>query len=203
MEALAGGVTGATATFIVALIIFCILRSKRRHRVVRFTSDLQASTSSDVRDQHLSQSAQSYTTPRPFLDFPSLQNCSSSKEIITDGARNPSVQNQGNIELAVDPFGDPIPTEGSLLNNDDEGQRVRNALDHLQELTSRFERELQQLCILAQSGQLSAEDRLKLEEIRRATNLTIHFDPGHDNSPIGRSTSSGSSVPPSYRTNGT
>ncbi|KAF7783950.1 hypothetical protein Agabi119p4_115 [Agaricus bisporus var. burnettii] len=204
VKAIAGGATGAAVVAVIlGLIIFCILRSKRRHRALHSTSDVDISTPPDARGQHImSQSAQSSTTPRPFLDFPFSQNCSSFKEIITDSASNSSEQdNQGNIEPFADPFNDVILIERNLSNNDDEVERARNALDNLQVLTSQFEGEFQQLCILAQSGQLTAEDRLKLEEIKRTTGLTIPSNLRHNQRSISRSTSFGSSsslAPPSY-----
>ncbi|KAF7784963.1 hypothetical protein Agabi119p4_1128 [Agaricus bisporus var. burnettii] len=204
MVPIVGGVTGAAVTIILGLIIFCILRSKRRHRALRSTSDVDVSTPPDIRGQHMSQSAQPSTTPRPFLDFPFSQNCSFSKGIITDSASNSSEQdNQGNTEPVADPFNDVILIERNLSNNDDEVERARNALDNLQVLTSQFEGEFQQLCILAQSGQLTAEDRLKLEEIKRTTGLTIPSNLRHNQRSISRSTSfesSSSLAPPSYHT---
>ncbi|XP_006453941.1 hypothetical protein AGABI2DRAFT_113698 [Agaricus bisporus var. bisporus H97] len=199
------GVTGAAVTIILGLIIFCILRSKRRHRALHSTSDVDISTPPDAQGQHImSQSAQISTTPRPFLDFPFSQNCFFSKGIITGSASNSSEQgNQGNTEPAADPFNDAILTERNLPNNDDEIQRARNALDNLQVLTSQFEGEFQHLCILAQSGQLTAEDRLKLEEIKRTTGLTIPSNLRHNQRSISRSTSfesSSSLAPPSYHT---
>jgi hypothetical protein len=146
------------------------------------------------------------TTPQPFLDFRMIQNCSPSKGTVPHCERGLLAQNnQEDVGQAVDPFRDPVITEGSLSDNDGEGQRVRNALDNLQALTSRFERELQQLGALALSGQLSTEDHLKLEEIRRTTGLTIQFDSRDDRFSIVRSVSSGSSsslAPPSYHTRG-
>ncbi|EKM84270.1 hypothetical protein AGABI1DRAFT_104202 [Agaricus bisporus var. burnettii JB137-S8] len=205
MVPIVGGVTGAAVTIILGLIIFCILRSKRRHRALHSTSDVDISTPPDAQGQHImSQSAQISTTPRPFLDFPFSQNCSFSKGIITGSASNSSEQgNQGNTEPAADPFNDAILTERNLPNNDAEIQRARNALDNLQVLTSQFEGEFQQLCILAQSGQLTAEDRLKLEEIKRTTGLTIPSNLRHNQRSISRSTSfesSSSLAPPSYHT---
>ncbi|EKM84272.1 hypothetical protein AGABI1DRAFT_104204 [Agaricus bisporus var. burnettii JB137-S8] len=170
-----GGVVGGIMGLLVLAAIFVFLHRRRRK----------------------AENVMPYST-LPFRDFPFSQNRSSSKKIIIGSARNlPAQDNQVNIAPAVDPFNDPIPTEGNLPNNDDEVQRARNALDNLQALTSRFEDEIQQLRILAQSGQLSAEDGLKLEEIRRTTGLTIPFDSRHVQRSSG---SSSSSAPPSYHT---
>jgi hypothetical protein len=201
-RAIAGGVTGVTTIIVLGLIILCILRRKHRYRAARLTS-AQVSTFG-VPGPRMLQSARLPTIFRPFLDLSVMPNHSPSKEIPTDNARRLLTRNnQKDIEKAENPFRDPRPTERNLSNNDNEGWRVRGAPDCQPVLTSQLERELKQLCTLARSGQLSTEDRLKLEEIGRTTGLTILFNSRHDQPSAGRSASSGSSlVPPSYHTHG-
>jgi hypothetical protein len=161
------------------------------------------------------QSTQLITTQH-LLEFPAMQDCSPSKETITDYARGiPARKNHGDIEQlvgdieqAIDPFRDPVPAEESSSNNSDRGQRVsdrgqrvRDALARLQVFTNQFDGEFQRLCVLAQSGQLSTEDHLRLEEIRRTTGLTIACGSWRDRSSDTGSASLGlssSPTPPSY-----
>jgi hypothetical protein len=197
-----GGVVGATGVIILGLIIFFVLRHKRRYKASRLESAGDGSTSSNVPGQCIPQSARLSTTPRPFLDFPMMENHPPTKGVATDRTGILPAQNSSGEIASENPFRDPVLTES---NNEGEGQRVRNALDNLQALTSRFEGELLQLGALTQSGQLSAEDRLKLEEIRRTTGLTIQFDSRRGRFSVVRSASSGSSFslnPPSYHTRG-
>jgi hypothetical protein len=159
--------------------------------------------SSNVPGQHSGRLARFTTTPEPFLQFPMVQNRPLLKEIITSRPRGILAhKNRGDIEQAVNCFGNPVPAGRNSSNNSDESQRVRDALACLQAFTNQFEGEFQRLCVLAQSGQLSAEDRLRLEEIRSTTGLTIPHGPRHDRSNAGRasSDSSSSSIPPSYCT---
>lgn len=89
-----------------------------------------------------------------------------------------------------------MPAEGNSSNSVDGGRRLGETLDRLQALTGRFEREIQQLSVLAQSGLLSTENRLILEEMRDTTDLIIPRGSSHDIAgPLVGSPSS----PPSYR----
>lgn len=95
-----------------------------------------------------------------------------------------------------DPFRDPMIGERERSSEEVQG----NALDRLQQLTSQLEAELQQLSELAQSGQLSIEDRARLEEIRSTTGLTMPFNPRRGHLSVATSHSSYSTAPPSYHT---
>jgi hypothetical protein len=201
-KAIAGGVTGATGIIILGLIIFCILRRKRRYKAIRSASSHEVSTSCDVLDQRMPQSTRFSPTPQPFFGSPMIEISSPSKGTIPHRTRALLAQsNRGDIEEAINPFNDPVPAEGSQSNNDDEGQQVRDTIDRLQALTNRFEGQLQQLGALAQSGPLSTEDRLKLEEIRHTTGLMMPCGSRPDRFSMARSSSSDlSSSPPSYHT---
>jgi hypothetical protein len=194
---------------ILGLIIFCVLRRKRRYKAARSASTYETPTSSNAPEQPMRQSTQLNTMAQPFLEFRATQDNPPSKGTIADRAGSSLNQKSqgdieqavGNIEQAVDPFRDPVPAEDSSSNTNDEGWRVRNALVRLQAFTNQFEGEFQQLCAQAQSGQLSSEDRLRLEEIRRTAGLTITRGSWRDRSSDARSISRSSfpsMTPPSY-----
>jgi hypothetical protein len=183
------------------LIVFWILRRKRRCVAARSTFH-EIPPSSDIPSQRM---AQSDTAPAPFLGVIGSQNQPSPKGIIPSHARGILAQkNRGDIEQGLNPFGNPVSARRNSPNNNDEGRQERDALARLQVYTNQFEGELQRLLVLAQSGQLSAEDHIRLEGIRRTTGLTIPCSSRHNrSSSVGSvSSDSSSSIPPSYCTQG-
>jgi hypothetical protein len=118
------------------------------------------------------QSTQFSPRPRPFLDSPVVEIPSASNGTTPRRARNPPVPNkQRDIAQAVDSHRDPLSTGRNLSNNGEEGQDFGDTLYLLQSSTSQFEREAQELSVVTQPGQLSTEDRRRLEETRRTTSL--------------------------------
>ncbi len=74
-----------------------------------------------------------------------------------------------------------------------------HALERLQELTREVEEELRELGNRARSGQLSDNERERLDEIRRTTGLTIVYDPRRGRFSTTSSATSYTASPPSYR----
>jgi hypothetical protein len=113
------------------------------------------------------------------------------------------LRKKGDSEKAENPFNNPVPTREIISTGDNDGQRARGASERQSVLTGQLEREFLQLCLLARSEQLSIEDHLKLEEIRRATGLTILFNSRHGHPSTIRGASLDTLlVPPSNHTRG-
>jgi hypothetical protein len=197
-KAIIGGVIGATVMALLGAIVFCILRRKRRYGAT-LSASAQMFTSFGLPGQRVLPLVPSHATTQPFLVFPATQDLSTSKGIIAEYTSGILAQkNRGDIEQAVNSFRDPGSTRGGLSGNDNESQQVTITL-------ARFEGDFRQLCMLAQSGQLSAEDQIRLEGIRHFmfTRLMMPCSLGHNRYPVPRYSSSGSSLcPPSYCTRG-
>lgn len=196
----AGTIAGLVVASILVLVVvlggaFCFFRRQRRKR--RRAVDKNADPYNEIgrstvyvdplweqQNYHLAEigaNAISSTISLPPQDIDS-----GARRHIT--ALTPASQHK-NQKDDGDPFRDPDPIEV---------QEAGNAFDRLQQLTREVEAELQNLANQAQSGQLSAAEQARLDEIRHTTGLTIMYD-----SRLGRfSTSSTlSAPPPPYRSN--
>lgn len=142
-------------------------------------------------------SQRSITTPRPFLGLPSSQSRPITKQETNESTKPPipPVPNNQGHEEQGNPFRDPVVTREDSPS--EEVGEARNTLDRVHQLAGRLGAELRQLSVLSRSGQLSIEDRARLEEIRRTTGLPLPVGPRPDTAGSG---SSHSTAPPSYRT---
>ncbi|KAF9444421.1 hypothetical protein P691DRAFT_807362 [Macrolepiota fuliginosa MF-IS2] len=197
LRGIIGGIVGATVIVILALVVFCILRCKRR----RLVTSVSESCSPTAPISQSPQPLQITETSDTVIPFPFLSPTPIARDNAVTVRRGGKEQilpsplecNQENVGDNRDPFQDP-----EILDEDISHQRVqstRDALDRLQQLTNQLETELQQLSDLARSGQLSEGERTRLEEIRRTAGLTMPFDRGS----VSSSEASYSTAPPSYR----
>ncbi|KAJ3571616.1 hypothetical protein NP233_g3635 [Leucocoprinus birnbaumii] len=172
-KALIGGVIAVLSVVILALVTFCVLwrRRKRFQRKAGRAAISEAfasvgwKTNPRSSPQHRAQ-----LRSRPFLDSEAAQ-INVSPEKAKEKAL-PSLT----PEQEQDPFRDPEVIEIVVVapvEEQDDVRRAQIALDRLQQLTSQLEAELEQLNDLALRGQLSGENRVRLEEIKRTIGQTV------------------------------
>jgi hypothetical protein len=191
------GVTTAAAIVTLGLIVFLILRCKRRRRLGVVAPEAEVASSHEVQSPLLRlwkpRKSPFSTTPQPFLSLSSTQNSPFDKRGFHGLAQSPLTPNRnshGDLEQGVDPFRDPVATEN--LSDNGGVQETKNTAD-FQSFGDPFGTDPQRLSLLVQFGELSTEERFRPGKKRRT--------PCHIYTLSSRPECS-SSAPPSYRTHG-
>ncbi|KAF9443151.1 hypothetical protein P691DRAFT_764549 [Macrolepiota fuliginosa MF-IS2] len=191
-----GGVVGAIILVILSLVVFFVIRHKRR-KLTTSPSSLATSEPPAPRITEI---------PNPVLPRPFLALTPTSRDNIT------KVQREGNKQISSspprpqhsqapnavdnrDPFRDPEISGEDIPEQEVQG--ARSALGRLQQLTSQLEMELLQLNNLVRPARLSGDERTRLEEIRH-TGLTISVNQRPSRLSVVSNGTSCSTVPPSY-----